>query len=427
MDSTRSSPAKGYFVAAVLAGAYGLNFLDRQLLSILAEPVKADLGLTDTQLGLLSGFAFAIVYTLFGIPVAWMADRGNRVRIVVAACGLWSLFTSVCGLAQNFTHLALARIGVGIGEAGGSPPSYSIIADYFPPERRAGALAIYSLGVPIGTTAGAALGGWIAAEHGWRWAFMAVGALGVVYSGFILLVVREPKRGGNDKASVKSASFADTAKLFIREPKLTLTAVAASFSSLIGYAMLSWTPALLMRVKGMTLGELASYYSVASGVTAAIGTVLSGYLVDRLGQRDKRMYGFIPAIAFLVAAPFYAAGIYAQSWQMTLLFMTVPFALYASYLPPALAIVQNTVAPSQRSTASAILLFILGIFALGGGPLLIGSISDALLRQGHAFPLQFAMYALFPIFFLASLGHAAVARAMAGSENAEPGRAISAG
>lgn len=418
------SPVKGYFVTAILAGAYGLNFLDRQLLSILAEPVKTDLGLSDTQLGLLSGLTFAVFYTLFGIPVAWLADRSNRVRIIVAACTLWSLFTATCGLAQNFMQLALSRVGVGVGEAGGSPPSYSIIADYFPPERRGGALAIYSLGVPLGTTVGAALGGWIAATHGWRWAFASIGILGLLYAGVIRLVIREPMRGRLDAAGEATVPLATTLRSFATDPTLRLTAIAAALCAFVGYAMLSWTPALLMRTKGMTLADMALYYSLASGIAAALGTLASGYLVDRLGQRDRRMYGFVPAAAFLISIPFYIAGIHASSWQLALLFLTVPFAFYAAYLPPALAIVQNSVAPAQRSTASAVLLFILGIVGLGGGPLFIGFVSDAAAARGYETPLQLAMFALAPVFLMATIGYFGVARTMSRFHPAHSGGSL---
>lgn len=411
-QAARVPAFRAYCVTAILGGAYGLNFLDRQLLSILAEPVKADLGLSDTQLGLLSGLAFAVFYTLFGIPVAWLADRANRVRIVVAACLLWSMFTAFCGLAQSFAHLALARVGVGIGEAGGSPPSYSIIADYVPPERRGSAYAIYSLGVPLGTTAGAALGGWIAANHGWRWAFIAIGCIGVIYSLFILATVREPRRGQIEGRVAAFVPFSTTLKAFLTDPTLRMTAIAAALSAFVGYAMLSWTPALLMRTKGMSLRELAIYYSLASGLAAAIGTLLSGYLVDRLGQRDRRMYGILPAAAFLASTPFYVAAVYAASWQVALIFMSVPFAFYAAYLPPALTVIHNTVAPAERSTASAIFLFFIGIVGLGGGPLFIGSISDWAASTGSERSLPVAMLCLAVVFLLAAAAHAGVARTL---------------
>jgi MFS family permease len=403
---------RAYLVAVVLAGAYALNFLDRQLLSILAEPIRRDLQLSDTQLGLLSGLAFAVFYTLFGIPVAWIADRVDRVRVIVAACALWSLFTATCGMTHSFAQLALARVGVGVGEAGGSPPSHSIIADYFPAERRGTALAIYSLGVPVGTTAGAALGGAIAAEFGWRWAFAAVGAIGLVYALVILAVVREPARGRLDAAPARVVPLLATLKGFATDARLRLTTIAATLSAFVGYAMLSWTPALLMRAKGMTLGELAGYYSLVSGIAAAVGTLASGYLVDLLGKRDRRMYGFVPGAAFLLSTPFYLAGVHAPSWQLAMVFLAVPFAFYAAYLPPALAVVQNAVEATQRSTASAFLLFVMGIVGLGGGPLMIGAISDAAAKAGQHGALQLGMYALAPVFVLAALAHFALARTL---------------
>jgi predicted MFS family arabinose efflux permease len=391
-----------YFVVAVLCGVYALNFLDRQLLSILAEPVKADLGLTDTQLGLLSGLTFALFYSVFGIPVAWIADRTNRVRLVSGACALWSIFTASCGLAANFTQLALARVGVGIGEAGGSPPSYAIIADYFPPEKRGGAMALYSLGVPIGTTVGAALGGWIAANWGWRAAFISIGIAGVCYSLFVALSVTEPVRGRFDSDKGSPQPLSATLRMFVTDRLLLMVAVAAGLSAFVGYAMLSWTPALLMRTKSMALQDLAIYYSLTSGGAAMIGTLLSGYLTDRFASRDRRMFGFIPAAAFLLPIPFYIAGIHASSWGLALLLMSVPFAFYAAYLPPTLALLQNRVAPTQRSTASSMLLLIMSLIGLGGGPFFIGAISDAV---GS---LESAMYYLTPVFGLAGLLHLAV-------------------
>lgn len=407
--------ARSYLVVAVLAGMYALNFLDRQLLSILAEPIKADLGLNDTQLGLLSGLTFALFYSLFGIPIAWLADRTHRVRIVVGACALWSLFTAACGLAQNFAQLALARVGVGIGEAGGSPPSYSIIADLFPPEKRGGAMALYSLGVPVGTTAGAALGGWIAARWGWQYAFLAIGTLGIGYALFTLATVREPARGRFDAAALSDdVPLRATVRAFFADRTLLLTAAAAGCSAFVGYAMLSWTPALLMRTKGMSLGELAFYYSLVSGAAAGAGTLLSGYLVDRFAGRDRRMYGLVPAAAFFLSVPFYVAGVLVPSWPLALVLMSVPFAFYAAYLPPALTIVQNRVSPRQRSAASSLLLLVLSLFGLGGGPVYIGAISDWAARLGFASPLQVAMLALAPAFVLAVALHLAVARSLGG-------------
>lgn len=410
-DPTQAKVSRrSYLTVVVLAGVYSLNFLDRQLLSILAEPIRTELTLSDTQLGLLSGLTFALFYSLFGVPVAWLADRSNRVRMVAGACALWSLFTATCGFAGNFMQLALARVGVGVGEAGCSPPSYSIIADCFPPERRGGAMAIYSLGVPLGTTGGAALGGWIASTWGWRSAFLAMGVVGVTYALLALVILREPSRGRFEGAAGNPKALMTTLRHFAGDRLLRSVSLAAGFSAFVGYAMLSWTPAMLMRTKGMTLHELAIYYSILSGVSAAIGTLSSGHLVDRLGQVDRRMYGFVPAAAFLVSIPFYIAGIYVSSWALSLALLSVPFAFYGAYLPPALAMVQNRVAASERSTASSILLLMMSLIGLGGGPYFIGAISDLAKGMGSGSSLTVAMLMLAPVFALAGLLHLRVAQ-----------------
>lgn len=411
--ATVSSERSGYryVVVAVLALVYSLNFLDRQLLSILAEPVKADLSLSDTQLGLLTGFMFAIFYTAFGIPVAFLADRYRRVWIVSGACALWSLFSAACGLAQSFTQLALARMGVGIGEAGGSPPSYSIIADYFPPHQRGTALAFYSLGVPIGTTAGAAMGGWIAATHGWRAAFLAIGLPGLVVALVVLLTVREPARGGMDDALPAPQPIGLIIRAFLRDRTLVLVSLSSGASAFVAYGMISWMPAFLMRSKGMSLTDLALYYSLSTGAAAAVGTLAGGYLVDRLGARDPRMYAFVPAVGFAVALPFYMLAVAVSDWRVSIALIAVPFALYSTYLPAALAVVQNRVNPAGRSTASAILLFVLNIIGLGGGPLYVGMISDASTVAGTG-GLATGLWALAPVFAIAALAHLAAARSL---------------
>jgi MFS family permease len=408
---------KNLLVAFILGGLYALSFLDRQLLSLLAEPIKADLNLTDTQLGLLSGFTFALFYSTFGIPVAWFADRSNRVRIVSAACALWSAFTAASGLAQNVAQLALARVGVGVGEAGGSPPSYSIIADYFPPERRALPLAIYSLGVPVGTMAGIAIGGWIAANYGWRSAFVAIGLFGCLYVLFILLTVREPARGASGGARASHASFMTTLGSFWTDSVLRVTTIAGSVSAFVGYAMVSWIPALLMRSKGMTLSDMSAYYSVVGGVTATVGTLLSGHLLDRFGTNSPRVFGMIPATGFLLSAPFWIAGIAAPSWPIALVWLIVPFTLCSTYMPAVVTIVQNRVAPAQRSTASAILLLFMNIIGLGGGPLFVGFISDAAMQSGSANSLKIALLALSPFFAAAAASHWWVGRTLRASKD----------
>lgn len=410
-------------VAVILGGLYGLSFLDRQLLSLLAEPIKADLLLSDTQLGLLAGFTFALFYSVFGLPVAWLADRGNRVWIVSASCALWSAFTAACGLAQNVVQLAIARIGVGIGEAGGSPPSYSIIADYFPPEQRGKALAIYSLGIPLGTTAGAAIGGWIAAHYGWRAAFISIGLFGCAYALFILLTVREPQRGVMDRAPVTSMPFLATLKQFWVDRVLRMTAIAGSLSAFVGYAMVSWVPALMMRDKGMSLSDLALYYSIAGGTASAVGTLATGFLIDRLGKRRPRIYGLVPAAGLLMSVPFWVAGLTATSWPIALALLIIPFTFCSSYMPAVVTIVQNRVAPAQRSMASSILLLFMNIIGLGIGPLYIGLISDAATSAGSSTSLQIALLALTPLFIVAAIAHWLVGLALMQAHSLAPASA----
>ena len=243
-DTPKAGAGYRYLVVGLLAVVYTFNFMDRQIMSTLAEPIRKDLGLSDTALGALSGLTFAIFYTTAGIPVAWLSDRFKRVWIMAAACGIWSVFTAACGLATNFTTLAFSRIMVGAGEAGGSPPSYSLISDYFPAKERGVGLAIYSLGVPLGTMLGVALGGGVAAAYGWRMAFFAVGLPGVILALLMLLIVREPKRGGLDEMALGAEAHAPAPPAFkvigafLSNRTLACVAIACGFSAFVGYAML---------------------------------------------------------------------------------------------------------------------------------------------------------------------------------------------
>jgi MFS family permease len=407
-----------YLVVTILMVVYTFNFLDRQILSILAEPIRKDLGLSDTQLGVLTGLAFAVFYTGFGIPVAWLADRANRVRIIAAACAIWSLFSAACGMAGNFAQLLICRIGVGVGEAGGSPPSYSLISDYFPPQHRGKGLAIYSLGVPFGSMVGSAAGGWIAANYGWRTAFYAVGLPGLLLALVLLLVVREPKRGALDALSEGQTAHAPTPPLaeavarFFRDRTLVITALSSGLSAFVGYAVLTWAPPFLMRVKGMSLEEVALYYSLVLGITGAIGTFGAGYLVDRLSRANPRWYAFVPAIAFALSIPCFIGFLVAPSWQLALLFFLGPALLNNVYLAPALAVVQNAAPPAMRTVSGAILLFVLNIIGLGGGPVFVGLISDRAAADFGERSLQIGLAALTPVIVVTIAAHYLASRAI---------------
>lgn len=400
-----------YLVVWLLAVVYTLNFLDRQIVSILAEPIRKDLNLTDTQLGMLGGIAFALFYTTFGIPIGWLADRAPRVWIISAACASWSLFTALCGTATNFVQLALFRMGVGIGEAGGSPPSYSLISDYFKPEERGTALAIYSLGVPAGSMFGSALGGWIAAEHGWRMAFFVMGIPGLIMALVLLLVVKEPKRGGLDALAAAGESHDKPPPIFtaiagfFSNRTLVLTAIAAGLSAFVGYAALTWNPPFLMRVKGMSLTQVAAYYSLVLGITGMIGTFGAGWLVDKLSVKDRRWFAWVPAIAFAITIPFWIALLYAPTWQIALACIAIPALLNTCYLAPALAVVQNAVAPNRRTISGAVLLFILNLIGLGAGPVYVGRISDMAKAEYGDNSLTIGFAALIPIVGITIVAH----------------------
>ncbi len=415
-----------YYVLAALLVVYTLNFLDRQFLTVLQEPVKKSLHLSDTQMGMLTGLVFALFYTVIGIPVGILADRINRVRIVSVASGLWSLFTAACGFATNFLSLAIPRMGVGIGEAGGAPPSYSIVSDYFPPRQRGTALAIFSLGVPFGTMFGAISGGYIAHAFGWQAAFKALGVVGLIIAPIFYFTVREPRRGHFEGGAAAHAGNPLAAiGLFFSRPMLAFTALSCGLTAFVGYGMLNWVPSMLVRAKGMAIQDMGLYYGLMSGVTGAIGTFGSGWLVDKLGAMRPRAYAMVPAVSILLSLPFLVAAVYAPTWQLTLLLLAGPALLNNMYLAPALAVVQNAVPPHQRVVSGALLLFILNLVGLGGGPVFVGAMSDhfkaahAGAANASAIGLEMGLLSLAPFFILAFLsqcvaGHFIAREAKAG-------------
>jgi MFS family permease len=399
-----------WFVLAVLCVVYILNFLDRQLLSILAKPIQDDLGVTDGQLGRLGGLYFALFYCTISIPVGWLADRGNRVRVLGLACALWSAATLACGLSRNYGQLAVARMAVGVGEAGGAPPSYSIISDYFPPRMRGQALALFSLGVPLGQAMGVAFGAKIAAAYDWRTAFVTLGGVGIAAALAVVLLVREPKRGATDPALAEAASaslaqdtarFGRTFRSFFSNPVLVLTALAGGGAAFVGQAQLNFSTLFLMREKGMTLDEIAVYYALLLGLGMGGGGWLSGWLVDRFGQRWPQAYALVPAAALAIAAPLFVGFVHAPSWPVALAFLAGPISLNYFFLAPAIALVQNTVAPNQRTMSGALFLLLVNMIGLGLGPTFLGGLSDYFRAESPDHSLQLAFYALVPFYALA--------------------------
>ncbi len=411
--------AYSYFVVSFLAVVYTLNFLDRQIISILGKDISAELHLTKTQFGLLGGTSFALLYTTCGIAVAYLADRVSRKWIIALACAIWSLFTALCGTAQNFTQILLYRMGVGFGEAGGSPPSYSMISDYFPASRRGTALAIYSLGVPIGSMLGAFAGGKLALAYGWRTAFFIVGAPGVILGILMLLLVREPKRGGLD-AFVDGATEHPPAPPilaaisgFFANRTLVLTAVSSAMSAFVGYAGLVWNPQFLENVKQMAAADVATYYALALGVTGIIGTLASGWLVDKLGKKDRRWFAWVPAIAFALSIPFWFGLLWAPTWQIAMLFLLGPMLMNQAYLAPALTVAQNAVPPAQRTMTGAILLFILNLVGLGVAPVYVGWIADRMEPAHGDQALAYGFAGVIPFVVLTVIAHLAASVSIA--------------
>jgi MFS family permease len=367
----------------ILLIVYILNFLDRQILNILAEPIKGDLGLSDTQLGLLAGPAFAVFYAVLGIPIARYADRGstNRITLISASLVIWSGMTVLCGFAQNFWQMALARIGVGVGEAGCTPSAHSLISDAVAPEKRASAIAFYGMGVPIGTLLGLVIGGVVNDIWGWRIALMLVGLPGVILALVLPLLLREPRRAGLLKGQ---ASQAGPAQIPIRQAiaevfssrAYVLLLVAASFAAFLSYGKGLWTLSLFIRSHGMSTTEVGLIGSVTIGVAGVFGTWLGGWAADRFGAINRRHILTLPAIGMAVAAPIQFLGYGAPIWWVAGLLILVPTILNAAYYGPTYACVQGLVRKELRAVAASVMLFGQNLIGLGLGPFVFGALSD---------------------------------------------------
>jgi predicted MFS family arabinose efflux permease len=394
-QANSESPGYRIVVLAMLVLVYTFNFIDRQIVGILAVPIKADLGLSDTQLGLMGGLAFALFYTLLGIPIALLADRSNRTTIISVALVLWSAMTAACGFAQNFWQLFLARLGVGVGEAGGVAPSYSLVSDYFPSHQRARALGVYSFGVPIGGALGIVFGGVIASLVDWRTAFIVVGLAGVLVAPVFKLVVREPARGRYDDAPRGGAPAAvgEVVRVLLNRPSFWGLSFGASASSMMGYGLFFWLPSFLVRSYGLSLLDASLYFGAILLVGGIAGIWLGGSLADRFGAARRRAYAIIPAIAFLLTIPFYVAAVTSDSLALSFALFLVPTALGLVWLGPVLSCIAHVVPPNMRATASAVFLFVNNLIGIGLGTVALGALSDALAAQYGADSLRYAILA----------------------------------
>jgi len=413
---------RAWVVLAVLWFVYVLNFLDRQLMSILAKPIQDSLHVTDGQLGLIGGLYFAMFYCFIAIPVGWLADRTNRVAVLSLACGIWSAATAACGFSANYAQFAVSRMTVGFGEAGGVPPSYAIISDYFPPGRRGTALGIYNLGPPIGAALGIAFGAAIAAAFDWRHAFIVLGVIGVVTAAILPFVVKEPPRGGLDGAAGAApvkAGFWSTLKMFFSRPTLVLAALGSGATQFVTYGLGNFTTLFLMREKGMALHDVALWYALVVGIGMSAGIFVSGRVIDRFTQKSKVAYAMAPVISLTLAIPFYIGFVWAPTWPLALAFLCGPTFLNYFYLSSAVTLVQQEVRPEQRVMSGALLLLVMNFIGLGLGPTYVGAASD-FFRASHPHnSLQMALYTLVPFYVLAVALFLWLARIFARNEREE--------
>lgn len=386
------------YALVVLTLVYTFNFIDRQLLSILQESIKVDLSLSDSQLGLLTGFAFAMFYVTAGIPIARYADRSNRRNIVAVSVGLWSFMTAISGFVQSYGQLLAARVGVGVGEAGGSPPSHSIVSDIFPPEKRASALAFYSTGVNLGILFGFLFGGWLNEFFGWRIAFMVVGIPGILLAILVRTTVREPVRGlmENRTASDVQVPFKEVISLLWKRKTFRHMAFACGLNAFAGYGTVNWIASFFIRSHEMSTGELGTWLALSTGLFGAIGVLVGGVLGDKLGKRDKRWYQWVPGLATIMCVPAMLVVFFTTNQYVALLFVFIPGTLQNVYLGNSIATTHALVGLRWRSTASAILLLIINIVGLGLGPFAVGFLSDMLAPSMGIESLRYSMAILLP-------------------------------
>jgi MFS family permease len=369
---------------------FALSFLDRQIINILAEAIKADLNLADWQIGLMSGLAFAALYTVAGLPIARLADRAHRPRIIGVAVVLWSLFTASCGFVGSFVQLLAARVGVGIGEAGLTPPATSLIMDYAPPEKRASTLAQYHMGVPLGSLLGLALGGLLFDWVGWRHAFLVVGAPGVLMGVAAMLILREPRSKGGAvlAAQDRGPGYVDTFWALAGIRSYRLFVLATAFQAFVSYGQAPFIAPFFFRLHGAQLADMAASVGLqragflglalglAHGIAGLLGVWLGGQLADRIARGDVRHYGTVPSVAALLTIPTFIIAILTRDAGFSLLLLAVPSLFNAMWFGPVHTTQQSVVPKEMRATATAVLLLILNLIGLGLGPLAVGLLSD---------------------------------------------------
>lgn len=374
---------------------YVFNFLDRQIVNILAEPISKDLDLSDTQIGLMTGLAFAVFYTVLGLPIARYSDKPStdRGRLIAISLAVWSVMTALCGLAQNFVQLLLARIGVGVGEAGCTPAAHSLIADRVPAERRSSALAFYALGIPIGSLLGMLIGGQLADTIGWRKAFLVVGLPGVFLAIVVAFLLKDRVRVvTQDRTAAGAESMVEALKVILRSRAFVLLLIAGSTASFLSYGKTTWTTIFFQRTHGLSPGDVGLWFGIGGGIAGIAGTLLGGWFADRYGRVNRRHVMTAPAIGMAIAAPIAFSGYFVADWWLALLLLFIPTMFNTFYYGPTYSSTQGLVPLRTRAVASATLLFCQNLIGLGLGPLFFGWVSDLIKPQVGDESVRYVLY-----------------------------------
>ncbi len=405
-------------VLTTLTLVYALNFIDRTIVSIIGQPMKESLGITDNQLGLLGGLAFALLYTLLGVPIARLAERVSRVNIIATCITLWSAFTALCGVAPNFTVMLAMRVGVGIGEAGCSPPAHSLISDYYEPQRRASALSVYAFGIPLGATLGAIFGGVIAQYLNWRMAFFIVGLPGVLVAIALKVLVKEPPRGHSEIPAhpalpedvTPDEPPAAPARSFLQEIGYELRelgvvgarlfgtwsflnmVLGVTLASFAGYGAGAFSSPYFIRTFGLGLALVGVLFGLIGGFSSGSGTLLGGFVTDWLSKRSAAWYAIVPGIGLAIALPIYIAAFTRANWQAAAWILLLPGIFQYTYLGPTFGVIQNAVDTRRRATATAVLFLFLNLIALGGGPPFTGWLIDQFAQFNFTHPGAYTIW-----------------------------------
>lgn len=368
-----------HYVLALLVLVYTTNYLDRTVLQSVIEPIKHEFELSDSALGLLGGITFALFYGTLGLPIAMLADRFNRRNIIAISCAIWSVMTVLSGLAASFWQLAAARVGVGIGEAGGTPPAHSMLADIYPMKERGRAMGIYAMGIPIGVLFGFLLGGNIAAHYGWRASFLVVGVPGLVLALLVRFTLAEPVRGGtHETVAARAPGFVEAIRQFVARPSMIHLTIASTIATFTGNAGIYWTGSFLARTHHMGLAERSTYLALVLGIGGVLGNLIAGNLIDRLGQRDVRWAVWVPAIGYIIAIPVTVVALLTDHRETCLILLPIAFLVPTLYLVSLWTLTTGLVGSRTRAFASALLLLILTLIGIGGGPSVAGWLSDRL-------------------------------------------------